>query len=92
MKVEIFGKDDCAICKSTKRKLAHFVEKWGYGDRVELVFISMDTVDGMAEGAFRDVSEIPTTIISHDGDAVGRWDGGVPPSQEVREALAQCSS
>ena len=92
MKVEVFGKANCAVCQSTKRKLAHFIDKWGYMDRVELVNIDMDTVDGMAEGAFRDVGEIPTTIIS-DGDRdIARWEGAPPPSDEVREILDKCLS
>lgn len=90
MVVEVFGKEDCAICQTTKRKLSHFLEKWGYSDRVDMVFINMDTVDGMAESAFRDVIDVPTTIVSEDGKTFGRWEGAVPPSDEVREVLSGC--
>ena len=90
MKVEVFGKEDCAICKSTKRKLGHFVEKWGFKDRVSISFVDMDTVDGMAEAAFRDVLEVPTTIISTEGKTHGRWGGIVPPSEEVKGVLSTC--
>jgi len=92
MKIEVFGKENCAVCESTKRKLAHFLEKWGCADGVDMTFVNMDTVEGMAEGAFQDVSEVPTTIISCDGKTWGRWEGAVPPSEEVKEALSKCCS
>lgn len=92
MKVEVFGKEDCAICKSTQRKLGHFVEKWGLKERVDISFVDMDTVEGMAEAAFRDILEVPTTIISADGKTCGRWEGVVPPSEEVRGVLSTCFS
>ena len=91
MRIEIFGKDQCAVCESTKRKMAHFMKKWGYADRVDTTFVDMDTVEGMAEGAFRDVNEIPTTVISDNGSILGRWEGTVPPSEEVRGVLSKCS-
>ena len=90
MVVEVFGKDNCAVCQTTKRKLSHFLKKWGYSDRVDMVFVNMDTVEGMAEGAFRDVNDVPTTIVSDDGETFGRWEGAVPPSDEVREVLSGC--
>ncbi|MHC4711812.1 MAG: YbbN family protein [Planctomycetota bacterium] len=90
MHIEVFGKQDCALCESTKRKILHFIRKWGHAGRVDFAFVDMDTVDGLAEGAFRDVNEIPTTIVSDDGKAFGRWEGAVPPSEEVREALSKC--
>lgn len=87
MRVEVFGKDDCSRCESTKRKLTHFINKWGRSEEVDFVFVNLDTVDGMAEGAFHDVNEIPTTIVSHNGSTFARWDGDVPPSEEVKRVL-----
>ena len=87
MKIEVFGKPDCALCKTTKNKLAHFIDKWGYADTVDLAFIDLDTVDGMAEGAFRDVIEIPTTIVSHNGSTLARWEKLVPSSEEFKQVL-----
>ena len=92
MKLDIFGKDDCAICASTRRKLEHFLRKWGFEEKVDMSFVNMDTVEGMAEGAFRDVTEIPTTIISADGETCARWEGAVPPSEEVRGVISSCFS
>lgn len=90
MKVEVFGKKSCAVCQSIKRKLSHLIGKWGYGQKVDMVFVDVETVEGLAEGAFNDVSEVPTTIISEKGDALGRWEGEVPRSEEIRKAFAGC--
>lgn len=87
MKIEVFGKQGCALCQTTKRKLAHFIEKWGRSDKVEMAFVDMETVEGLAEGAFRDVSDVPTTIISDNGSTLARWDREVPPSEDVRKVL-----
>jgi len=90
MKIEVFGRNGCALCESTKHKLSHFVEKWGHSAAVELTFVDMETEDGLAEGAFRDVVDIPTTIASADGREVARWERGVPGSEEVKRALERC--
>jgi len=90
MKIEVFGKQGCAICQTTKNKLAHLVGKWGVGERVELSFVDLDTVDGMAEGAFHDVIEIPTTIVSDNGTVLARWEHEIPASEDLRKALERC--
>ena len=87
MKIRVFGKQGCARCESTKRKLSHFLDRWGHNGDVELDFVDMDTVEGMAEGAFEDVVEVPTTVISDNGSSLARWEGEVPPSDAVREVL-----
>ncbi len=89
MKIEVFGKEGCAVCQTTKRKLSHFLEKWGHGEKVELAFVDMETVEGLAESAFQDVTAIPTTIISDKSGQLKRWEGAVPPSEEVKRILDQ---
>ncbi len=84
MEVHVFGKQDCGKCKSTQHKVQHLIRKFGLEGRVRLAFIDMDTVDGMAEGAFHDVHQIPTTIIRDDGRALARWDGEVPDSADLK--------
>jgi len=86
---EVFGKSGCARCKSTRDKLGHLIRKAGRADEVSLRYHDMETIDGMAEGAFNDVTTVPTTILrSEAGEAVARWDGRLPPSAEVRAYLA----
>ncbi|KPJ63399.1 MAG: hypothetical protein AMS15_00495 [Planctomycetes bacterium DG_23] len=83
MTVAIFGKEDCQICKAARKKIAFFLGKWGLSGKVATKFYDMSTVDGMAEGAFHDVLEIPTTIIFAGEKSLARWEGKLPPSSEL---------
>ena len=86
MQIEIFGKPGCARCKTTKNKVSHFMSKWGVEDRVSVTFFDMATPDGMAEAMINDVGEaLPTTIIRREAEQVARWDGVVPPTNDIRE-------
>lgn len=85
MKIKVFGKRECAICQTTKNKLAHFLEKWNYDTIIPLEFIDLDTVEGMAESAYNDVLKVPTTIIEEDGAIITRWEGEIPKSEEVKK-------
>lgn len=87
MRFEVFGKADCAKCTSTKDKLNHLLSK-GQADGDSITFIDVETIEGMAEGAFHDVRDVPTTILrSDDGEPLARWDGCIPPSVEVQSFL-----
>ena len=55
--------------------------------QVEVLHYDMDSEEGMAEGAFRDVSEIPTTIVDDGGQDMIRWAGVIPDSEEIQSAL-----
>ncbi|MBM4016864.1 MAG: hypothetical protein FJ288_00825 [Planctomycetes bacterium] len=86
MKFEVFGKVGCAMCESTKDKLRHLVSK--AAAPAQVAFVDMNTIEGRAEGAFRDVRKVPTTILwSETGSPLARWDGHVPPSVEVQAFL-----
>jgi len=92
MTFEVFGKTGCAKCKSTRNKLNHLVAKHGCNGEVDIAYHDMDTVDGMVEGAFHEVTEVPTTILRDAaGEALARWDGRLPPSAEVNAYLARAS-
>jgi hypothetical protein len=87
-KILIFGKAECAKCKTTKHKLSHLIS--GELDhKVELVFHDQDTLDGRAEGAFYDVDpvKIPLTVVEQEGREVARWDGDVPDSQDIHRLI-----
>jgi thioredoxin family protein len=86
-KVMIFGKADCAKCKTTKNKVGHYINRWGLDAEVPIVFMDMDTIEGLSEGAFRDVWEVPTTIVEQPNGSVARWDGEVPKSEALRASL-----
>ena len=89
MEVLIFGKPECPQCVTTKNKLMHFIQKWGLAERVKVNFHDMTTPEGMAEGAFNDVSDIPTTIIRRGEQAVARWEGVVPTTKELRQYVQE---
>jgi len=86
-KIIIFGKEGCAKCQTTKNKVGHYVNKWGLDGEVPVVFMDMDTVDGLTEGSFRDVWQIPTTIVEQSDSTIARWDGEVPKSDSLRTFL-----
>ncbi len=88
-KVLIFGKKGCAKCTTTKNKVGHYINKWGLDGEVPVEFLDMDSVDGLTEGAFRDVWDIPTTIVEQDRAVVARWDGQVPKSGWLGESLGK---
>ena len=87
MKVFIFGKTGCARCDSTKRKVTHLLDRWGVKEQVNMNFVNLDTVEGLAEGSFYDVTQIPVTIVTRQEQEVARWDGVVPASDELRMSL-----
>lgn len=84
MRIKVFGKQGCAKCDTTKNKFNHFLKKNGFTEKAVLEFLDMDTVDGMAEGAYNDVLKIPTTIIEKDNNIVARWEGEVPKTEEFK--------
>lgn len=87
MQVQVFGKQDCAKCETTKHKFQHFITKLGLSGKVAFQFFDMDTVDGLTEGAYRDVFDVPTTIIERDGEDVVRWEGIIPPTTDIKQHL-----
>ena len=88
MKIEIFGKQDCKLCESAKKKVAHFLEKWDQAANVQVVFHDVETIEGAAEGDYFDVFEIPSVLLKKDRDSVvARWDGQAPPSHELQQRL-----
>jgi DNA replication protein DnaC len=87
MKIKVFGKQNCAKCETTKNKINHYLKKNNGADKAALEFYDLDTVDGMAEGAYNDVLKIPTTIIEKDNLALAKWEGEVPKTEEFSAYL-----
>ena len=88
MKIKVFSKNGCAKCETTKNKIKHFLIKWEMEHKVKVDVHDMETIEGMAEGAFHDVSQIPTTIIEKENTEVARWEGEVPQSDRIKDLLA----
>lgn len=87
MEVKVFGKPGCEYCKTTVKKFETFFGRWNIDEsQVKLSFFDMETTaDGLAEGAFYEVSKIPATVIEKDGNVLRRWDGVVPLSEEFKQ-------
>ena len=84
IKVSVFGKQECDACKAAVRKVTYFSEKWGKADETAIDFVDVETPDGLAEGAYRDVYDIPTVILQHGDEEVARWIKQVPLSREFK--------
>ena len=85
MEVIVFGKLKCGKCKGTQSRLTFLVNKMGLADEVPIRFVDVETVDGRAEGAFNDVYDaVPVTIIQSSGKSLGRWEGVMPRTEELR--------
>ena len=92
MEVKVFGKPGCEYCKTTMKKFETFFGRWNIDQsKVSLTFFDMETVDGMAEGAFYSVQKIPSTVIERQTDILKRWDGVVPLSEEFKEYFIEYS-
>lgn len=87
MKIKVFGKRNCAKCETVKNKIGHFLKKNECADKVSVEFQDMDTVEGMAEGAYYDVLKIPTSIFEKGGEIIARWDGEVPLTEDFRKYI-----
>jgi thiol-disulfide isomerase/thioredoxin len=88
--VKVFGKPGCEYCKTTMKKFETFLGRWKINESdVTLSFFDMETVDGMAEGAFYGVTKIPATVIEKKADVLKRWDGVVPLSEEFKDFFGE---
>jgi len=47
-----------------------------------ITYYDMETVEGLTEGAYREVSDIPTVIILDDSQELARWVKKPPISEE----------
>ncbi len=83
LKFKVFGKKDCVVCKETINKLDFFLNKWQIKDKVGVIYHDMETVDGLAEGAYHEVVKIPTVIILNAKERF-RWEGIAPSSEELK--------
>jgi thiol-disulfide isomerase/thioredoxin len=79
-KVYIFGKPSCPVCKDARKKIKYFKKKKNFN--AEITYYDMETVDGLTEGAFNEVYDIPTIIIFNDRQELVRWVKQPPISEE----------
>ncbi len=90
MEVKVFDKPGCEFCKTTVKKFETFFGRWQIDPaKIKLSFFDMETVDGLAEGAFYSVVKIPSTVIEQNSEVLARWDGKVPLSEEFKEYFSE---
>jgi hypothetical protein len=85
IRVSVFGKKECDACKAAVEKVTYFSRKWGKAEETTIDFIDVETPDGLAEGAYRGVYDIPTVILEDGGEEVARWVKQVPLSKDFRQ-------
>jgi glutaredoxin len=79
--VYIFGKPTCPVCKDAYNKIHYFKEKKKFN--AEVVYFDMESVDGLTEGAYCEVFDIPTVIIfDEQKKELARWVKKPPISEE----------
>ena len=79
-KVLIFGKPTCPVCKDAHKKVKYFKKKKHFN--ADILYYDMETIDGLTEGAYNEVSDIPTVIIVENKKERARWIKIPPVSEE----------
>ena len=79
-KIYIFGKPTCPVCKDAHNKIKYFKTKKNFD--AEVRYFDMDSIDGLTESAFCEVSDIPTIIIFDGKQELVRWIKKAPVSEE----------
>ncbi|MBI4777374.1 hypothetical protein HY792_00390 [Candidatus Desantisbacteria bacterium] len=87
MEFKVFGTKECSGCKTSMKQLDFYLKRWEISDQVDLCFYDMETAEGLAEGAYHEVVKIPTTILMNTVSPLARWEGIVPPADDVRSYL-----
>ncbi len=85
MKVLIFGKDTCKVCHKLHHKFEFYLERWNMLKTAQLIFHNMNELNGLTEGAYYEIPDIPTVVIENNsGDEIIRWVKTPPPSKEFK--------
>lgn len=70
IKLLIFGSLGCEVCNSVIEK----IEKWNDNhESIPFEYFDMETVEGLSEGAYWSVYEVPTIIVVKSDKETDRW-------------------
>ena len=78
---KFFGRKTCDVCFKAKGKIEYFIKRWNVG--APLVYYDVDQPEGMAEGAWYDVADIPTIVLEEGESILGRWKEKPPRLHEL---------
>ena len=78
----VFGRKTCPYCQKAKEKVEYFINRWQVGTPV--LYHDVDVPDGMTEGAWYDVYEIPTVLLEEGDQVIRRWLKTPPLLQELK--------
>ncbi|MBI5789675.1 MAG: hypothetical protein HZA78_12560 [Candidatus Schekmanbacteria bacterium] len=80
--LKLFWREDCPRCPAAKQ-LGDNLKR----DGIKVEDYDMDTVDGLAEGAFHSVMAVPTMLLvdAENDRELAEWRGNIPNVDEVRQ-------
>ena len=83
--VKIFWRSDCRKCPAAKN-VGGVLKDEG----IKVMSYNLDTVDGLAEGAYYSVMATPTVIIEDEREnAIADFRGDVPTAGEIQKLINQ---
>ncbi|MDD5687223.1 MAG: hypothetical protein PHE88_05255 [Elusimicrobia bacterium] len=88
IKIKIFGKKDCSICKSSTEKINSY--KANIKNQPAVIYYDMDTLDGLTEAAIYTAFDVPTIVVEKDGHELKRWKAA-PSEEEMNNACSGLS-
>jgi thiol-disulfide isomerase/thioredoxin len=83
MTFRVFGRKTCPYCQKAREKVEYFLNRWNV--KAPVVYYDVDVPEGMAEGAWYDVYEIPTVLLEDEDQIVQRWLKTPPLLQELKK-------
>ncbi len=82
IKFKIYGKQSCDICHKVHEKMQYFRSHWL--NEAVIDYLDMETVEGLAEGSFNNIYDIPTVVLEKGGKELGRWIRVPPTFEELK--------
>ncbi|PIU83156.1 MAG: hypothetical protein COS68_05540 [Elusimicrobia bacterium CG06_land_8_20_14_3_00_38_11] len=71
IRIKIFGKNDCDICKKAIEKLHQYLTK--IENKPTVIYYDLNTLDGLTEAAIYIAFDIPTIVLEKNGCEIKRW-------------------
>ena len=71
IRIKIFGKNDCDVCKKAIEKLHQYLNK--IENKPTVIYYDLDTLDGLTEAAIYIAFDIPSIVLEKNGCEIKRW-------------------